>query len=750
VIAEYSIGSLVRAVARLTDSDSFVRGLNVLISNYGLLRDDDAIVISWCDQRNEIAGEVFASSFAAELFPSGLSRPLENTSVGYFVNRGATIVPTSKIAELSTQEHTDFNLYRDAEVKSVIGVPIVWRGRTIGVVQLLRLTVSEPRHSEFVEQMAVLLAPHLALARSSAMEHTARSRFTDLIKLAGLASSGATTNDLFSGIGSYLRNHVGFDAMSIRIRDSELESSEPTYQQGVIDFSLLENSGDSNDNVMSQLSAMAVGRSRSFSIGVGATKEHLQRDFAAAKFLEHVPSILIAPLWHDREFIGTIECYSLNENAYGVEEVEKIDQLVDITTHRILQSKLTADLNKQIRVREVLAEISRISITGTDSEHILSGICQELSKILQFDHVTFYLPEPLVVTHDGLHKVSDGFTYSSIPSSKIKDLSLAEIESVTASLTFESVPLFTELERLSESDDFEDSYIALSSKDKMSKSDQVLFEEAARHAAAAVNYMMLNIRDTQLTAERKRASRAESDIEHFQEIDRLKKEILSTVTHELRSPLTSISAFADILSRNHPENLTSGQLDNVQAIHRSTETISNIITDLDELAALEPAALDLLYEEIDLAKVIKNVESDTRPILEPNGHQLRLTMKRQVVSASVDRTRLSQVLTNLISNAAKYSEPGSMIRLLLRVSGGNAHFFVKDQGEGIPFSEQQGLFQLFTRAESQRSGDVGGSGIGLYVCEKIVKAHGGQINLHSEFGYGTTIHFWIPLSPTSE
>lgn len=749
VVAEYSTDALLQAVGRLSDAGSFAQGLRVLISNYGLLSEDDAMVFSWCDREKGVAGEVFASAYAGKLFPSGLSRPLENTSVGYFLKHGAAELHAVEIDKLSNEVNTDFDRYHQALVRSVVGVPVIWRLQVIGVVQMLRLRPADSRHLPFVEQLAGLLAPHLALARSSVVVDSIRNQYADLTDLAGLAASGADIQDVFGGIGNYLRKHVGFDAMTIRIREGTTGQSKPEYQQGVIDFSLLEKSGEANEGIAPHLMAMAVGRTAAFSIGTGVSDDRMIRDHSVSQFLEHVPSILVAPLWHRRNFIGTIECYSLNEGAYRSDDVDKINQLAGLALHGIVQSRLTVEMNQQIKLRESLAELTRISVIATDPGAVLSSICTELAKILSFNHVTFYLPNPLVATKDGLHTAFRGFTYSAIPYSKIETLSIDEIESVTGSLAFEDEPLFTMAEKLSGLKESEGSYIALSSQSQPTENDRILFREAARHIAPAVNHMMLNIRNGQLVEERRRTLQAETDVQHFQEVDKMKKEIMSTVTHELRTPLTSITAFVDILSRNHPENLTKGQLDNLEVIRRSSLAVSNIVSDLDELVSLEPSNLDLLYEETDLTEVIKNLDNDIRPLLRPTGHKLRLTMTRRSVPAVVDRIRLAQVLSNLVNNAAKYSHRESIIRLLLRVSGGNAHFFVKDQGEGIPPDEPKDLFQLFTRAGSQRSGTVDGSGIGLYVCEKIVRAHGGRINLHSELGNGTTVHFWIPLTNAS-
>ncbi|MBN4064716.1 HAMP domain-containing histidine kinase [Dehalococcoides mccartyi] len=750
LVAEYSTNALLRAIGRLTDADSFPHGLKVLIANYGLLSANDAFVISWCDQEKGIVEELFASAFASEIFPSGLSRPLENTGAGYFLNKGPSLLQTTDLDDLSNQENIDFKRYRNLTVNDVVGAPIIWRLQVIGVVQLLRRETADFRHLEFIEQLAILLAPHLALARSTSNEEMIRDRSRDLTDLAGLAANGAEIHEFFSGIGSYLRKHIGFDAMTVRIRDGVTGMFEPAYQQGVIDFSLIEKLDEPGGEYSAQLLAIAAGRMRAFTVGSGMTHDKIMRDSGVEQFFEHVPSILVAPLWRSGDFVGTIECYSLNEGAYGEKDIYQIEQLAELALHRIVQYQLTTEMNRQLHDRESLAELARISVSETVPNVVMARIGEELSKILTFDHITFYLPDPLVTPTNGFPSASGDFTFSAVSHSKIENISHDEIESVTGSLVVEDQPLFTVAEKLSGVAESETSYIALSSKSQLPKNQRMLFKEAARHVASAVNYMMLNVRSTQLIEERKRALQAETDVLHFQEVDKMKKEILSTVTHEIRTPLTSITAFTDILSRNHPENLTKGQLDNLEVIRRGSLAVSNIISDLDELVSLEPSNLELMYEEIDLTDMIRDLERDIRPLLEPNNHQLRLTVPRHGVSAVVDRIRLAQVLSNLVNNAAKYSPDKSIIRLLMRVNNGNAHFFVKDQGEGIPGDEQSDLFQLFTRARSQRSGSVRGSGIGLYVCEKIVHAHGGLISLQSVVGEGTTIHFWIPLSNTSK
>ena len=745
VIPEYSTDVLVDAVGRLTDADSFALGMRVLISNYRLLSDSDAIVVSRFDEERDVVVEMFASSYAQTMYPSGLSRPVETTGAGHFLEFGPATLNSSVIEDLTRRGNIDFASYQLRTVKSVVGVPIVWKLQTVGVIQLLRLAGADSMHSEFVERLAVLLAPHLALARSQDTEKTVRDQYGELTEIAGIAASGSGLQAFLIGVANYLRQHVGFDAVAVQIRSDLTQMPVLEFQEGVIDLSLIEATAGIEKTLSSHVFKISEFEKKPFVVRSKSAIGDAESNQATRSLLGHIPSILIAPMWGSRGLIGTIECYSLNQGAYGQHDIEVIDRLAGVTLNGIIQSQMMTAMNQQIYISKSLAELARISSAGVEYETVLPSICTELSKILPFEHITFYIPDQLITDADGLPTQVGEVSYSAIPNSKIRHLGVSEIGSVTASLLINENPLFTKVERLSGVENEEASYAVISTKNPLRESEQELLQNSAHHITPAINSMILQVRNTQFLEQKNRVDQAESDVQRYQSIDKAKKEILSTVTHELRTPLASISAFVDIFSGINSENLTHGQLNNLKVIRRGSQAISNIVNDLDELASLEPSKLHLTYETVELSELLKDFENDMRPLLESTRHVLRLTSNGKDIPAVVDRTRLAQVLSNLVNNAAKYSPPNSIIRLLLRVNDRNAHFFVKDEGDGIPLEEQADLFSLFTRAETQENGSVVGSGIGLYVCEKIVQAHGGDINLYSKPGSGTTIHFWVPI-----
>ncbi len=746
--SEYSTDLLMRAAERLTDADSFAHGLRLLTSNYNLLQDNDALVVSWTDAEKGVIEEAFATSYAQELFPTGLTRPLENTAVDFFLKRGPAAVQDDEFQLAISNGNVDFERYRRLSVQSVVGIPIVWRLQTIGLVQLLRIEPSDPVHVDFLERLAVLLAPYLALVRSSMADRSTRELQAALSDLAGLIAEGTSLEDLLKSVTAHVKNLIGFDSIKIRMTSQIPGQTEIVLQEGAVDISLL--GGSDPDRVSRLINRVAKSNDTAFGLSADGLAPNTDDERVLSEFLEQVPSALIAPMKNSRGFVGTIEIYSFNEWAYGASDIEIISKLSDFALHGISQSQLVDGLNHQLEVRKSLTELARISAVGSDTKSVLTGICSELVNLVEFDHLTFYLPDMLLSPIDGLHTNVGSTSFSAIPYSKVEGLDIDEIESVTAHLAIESEPKHTAVSELWNHSNGDAAYVALSRDDVLSKTDLSTFHEAARHIAPAFRNLLLYLRDAQLVEEQKRAEQAESSATQFQEIDRLKKEILSTVTHELRTPLTSMIAFIDILLRNQTSNLTEGQIQNLNVVRRGALSVSNIVGDLDELTTLQPSELELNREDVSLDDIVRNLARDLRPLLEPGSYLLRQTLPHREVVANVDRIRITQVLSNLISNAAKYSPEGSMIRVLLRTSGENAHFFVKDQGQGIPLEEQESVFGLFTRANTESNASVKGTGVGLYVCKKIVEAHGGQINLHSEIGDSTTVHFWIPLDQKAD
>ena len=234
-----------------------------------------------------------------------------------------------------------------------------------------------------------------------------------------------------------------------------------------------------------------------------------------------------------------------------------------------------------------------------------------------------------------------------------------------------------------------------------------------------------------------------------QEAVRLRDQFVAIASHELRTPVTSIRGYAQLLERQ----AAKGTLDPERARRHAGQIVSQsaqlsaLISDLLDASRFQQGRLNLNPEECDLAALAATVLAAFRgaPERTPN-HTLRLDAPAPVIG-HWDRARLDQVLTNLISNALKYSPEGGEVRVEVGAAVGNqARLVVHDQGLGILPAEQAQLFQPFARGASSQ-GHIGGTGLGLYIVRQIVEGHGGAVTVTSAPGGGSAFAVTLPLAP---
>ena len=237
------------------------------------------------------------------------------------------------------------------------------------------------------------------------------------------------------------------------------------------------------------------------------------------------------------------------------------------------------------------------------------------------------------------------------------------------------------------------------------------------------------------------------DISTRKELERLREEWSSVVAHDLRQPVAIIALEADALARVLDRGRV-GERKLVEHIRRSTTRLNRMINDLLDVSQIDARRLALEPAEADLAALLDDaVErlADLAP-----GHPVLLRVRVRPASVLVDAARIEQVLGNLISNAAKYGEPGGEITIDLARSDGAFEVAVINRGRGIPPTVLRTLFQRFTRSERMRAEGIPGLGLGLYICKGLIEAHGGRIWATSVPGASTTFAFTIPALGAAE
>lgn len=239
--------------------------------------------------------------------------------------------------------------------------------------------------------------------------------------------------------------------------------------------------------------------------------------------------------------------------------------------------------------------------------------------------------------------------------------------------------------------------------------------------------------------ERKRA-----EVE-LKEADRAKNEFLATLAHELRNPLAPIRAAVKILQlQSKPNPISQSAL---EVIERQTRQMTRLIDDLLDIARITSNKLELRRERIALREVFDAAVETSRPLIEQLGHKLIVKAPAAPIQIDGDMVRLAQVISNLLNNAAKYTERGGRIWLTASRKENDVVIKVRDSGIGIPAEVLSQIFEMFTQVDRATNGPAGGLGIGLTLVKRLVEMHGGTITAQSHGrGKGSEFVLRVPAA----
>jgi signal transduction histidine kinase len=251
-------------------------------------------------------------------------------------------------------------------------------------------------------------------------------------------------------------------------------------------------------------------------------------------------------------------------------------------------------------------------------------------------------------------------------------------------------------------------------------------------------------------------AQAQAHVQQLQELDRLKSRFLSMASHELKTPLTSISGLAQVLLRRMRRRLEvgrpdqdewieeqNGHVDRLELLNSQTSRLGRLVDELLDVSRIESGKLEFQMAPVDMPALMREVA---------DRHQLSTTAHNIVVETNgafdapvvADRDHLEQVLDNLVSNAIKFSPEGGLIVVRAREDGNSVVVSVSDPGLGIAPEKLDSVFGLFYQAEDPVSRRTGGMGLGLYISKEIVTRHGGRIWVESRLGEGSTFSFSLP------
>lgn len=242
-----------------------------------------------------------------------------------------------------------------------------------------------------------------------------------------------------------------------------------------------------------------------------------------------------------------------------------------------------------------------------------------------------------------------------------------------------------------------------------------------------------------------RTSELEEANRQLQHLNKIKSEFVSIVSHELRTPLTSIKSFAEILKEDGEEIDIDTQKRFLSIINDESDRLGRLINDLLDLQKMESGKMLWKDEQVNLVDVLKRSVDFFSQAFSDKGLQLTLELTAQECFVDLDADRMRQLITNLLSNALKFTELGG-VTIVMHVDPGDVRVMVADTGMGIPEAEIEKVFDSFHQVDSSKRRKIGGTGLGLAICKEIVEHYGGRIWAESKLGEGSCFNFTLPLA----
>ena len=224
--------------------------------------------------------------------------------------------------------------------------------------------------------------------------------------------------------------------------------------------------------------------------------------------------------------------------------------------------------------------------------------------------------------------------------------------------------------------------------------------------------------------------------------EQLRRNMVADVAHELRTPLSNIQGYLEAIR----DGMVEPDAAVIRSLNEETSLLSRLVNELQELSLAEAGELKLVYQTEDITDLVKQAATSWQPQLTAREISLSLDLPDGLPSVNVDWQRISEVLHNILENAATHTHRGGTIKVSARHKGKWVEVSVSDTGEGIPAQDLPRIFDRFYRVDKSRARATGGSGLGLTIAKRLIEAHGGTIAVQSKLGEGSRFSFTLPVA----
>ena len=234
-------------------------------------------------------------------------------------------------------------------------------------------------------------------------------------------------------------------------------------------------------------------------------------------------------------------------------------------------------------------------------------------------------------------------------------------------------------------------------------------------------------------------NKARSDVEYLKRLERIRTEFLGNVSHELRTPIFSIQGYIETLLNGaiNDEKVNKNFLNKA---NQHTINLNNLLNDLIDISMIESGEMRMSFRYFNVGEYLESIINEMKPVADEKNIKLLLEPVREKLQLFGDKNKLKQVFVNLLTNAIKYTEQGT-VSIIVEEEEQHGRIIIRDTGIGIPEEDIPRIFERFFRVDKARSRSVGGTGLGLAIVKHIIEAHGSKVEVKSESGKGSEFSF---------
>jgi signal transduction histidine kinase len=242
----------------------------------------------------------------------------------------------------------------------------------------------------------------------------------------------------------------------------------------------------------------------------------------------------------------------------------------------------------------------------------------------------------------------------------------------------------------------------------------------------------------------------EKQIIQLKKLDKVKSNFLSLTSHELRSPMSVIKGYIQMMLKGNLGTISNEQKKALEIVLRNSNQLDTLIQDILDISRLESGTMRFIPERTNVKNMVEQTIETMQSIADRKNIKINVSVEENTPDLVVDQERIKQVIVNLLNNAIKFSYEGSIITIFVRKTGNNVLFEIQDFGRGIPKDKQDKIFEIFYQTDLERDRKFGGVGMGLAISRGIILAHGGKIWVESEPGKGSTFRLTLPITPIQD